>query len=147
MRYLNSYYKLESDAYDLLAANKRFYSLSSTEKDNIFLHIILHDADVFLPLLLSLPFKRKALNDIEDFHLIYLEKHYNVNYFNYIKKSQSANYDKVRLAWIEELNVVDSYWKIRKHYRCILETFKYKDKYFYHKENLPAFLEQYIKKR
>ena len=61
----------------------------------------------------------KTLNDIEDFHLIYLEKHYNVNYFNYIKKSQSANYDKVRLAWIEELNVVDSYWKIRKHYRCI----------------------------
>ena len=62
MRYLNSYYKLEPDAYDLLTANKRFYSLSSTEKDNIFLHIILHDADVFLPLLLSLPFKRKALN-------------------------------------------------------------------------------------
>lgn len=146
MRYLNSYYKLEPDAYDLLTANKRFYSLSSTEKDNIFLHIILHDADVFLPLLLSLPFKRKALNDIEDFHLIYSEKHCNVNYFNYVKKSQSANYDKVRLAWIEELNVVDSYWKIRKHYRCILETFKYKDKYFYHKENMSAFLEQYIKK-
>ena len=30
MRYLNSYYKLEPDAYDLLTANKRFYSLSST---------------------------------------------------------------------------------------------------------------------
>lgn len=147
MNYLNSYYKLEPDAYELLLANKRFYTLSIKERDNLFSHIILYDTDVFLPLLLSLQFKRKTSNSIEDLHLTYLEKYCNVNYFNYVKKSQSTNYDKVRLAWIEELNAVDSYWKIRKHYRYILENFEYKDKYLYHKENLPAFLRQYIKSR
>lgn len=147
MGYLNSDYKLESDAYDLLLANKRFYTLSGKEKENIFSHIISYDTDVFLPLLLSLPFKHKAMKNTEDLHLIYLEKSCDVNYFNYVKKSQSPNYDKVRLAWIEELNITDSYLKIRKHYRCILETFEYKDKYLSHKKNLSSFLSQYIKKR
>lgn len=147
MGYLNSDYKLESDAYDLLLANKRFYTLSGKEKENIFSHIISCDTDVFLPLLLSLPFKRKIMKNAEDLHLIYLEKSCDVNYFNYVKKSQSSNYDKVRLAWVEELNITDSYLKIRKHYRRILETFEYKNKYLFHKKNLFSFLSQYVKKR
>lgn len=142
--YISSSYELTLCARDLIKYSKRFYTMSNQEKDNLFMHIVSCDTDVFLPLLFSLPFKRKCVENTEDLHLIYLEQYCHVSYFNYVKKSQSSNYDKVRLAWIKDLKVVDKYFRIKKHYVQLLEKSDYSNKYLYYKESVHAFLYEFV---
>lgn len=150
LNYIDANYKLTSFGYALVEASNRFYKLSKKEQESFFLRIVEHDGDIFLPLLFSLYFKNKYFNEKyfnerRALHLVYLDQCLKVNYFEYVEKSQSKNYDKVRLKWIEDLDVVNAYSKIRKRYVELLESSSLKRKYSFYNDAAISFINTYVK--
>jgi len=115
----------------LLSIRAPFFILTNSEKLFYFERIVFSDLLMTISLCLSLKSidKFKEL-EIEDFHLKFIEEYYNINYFKFIQKSISSNYDNVRLFWIETLSVLDKHKRIKKKYLDVIhENEEYNDFY------------------
>jgi len=115
----------------LLVQRSSLFKISNSEKIFFFERIINADFLMTISLCFSLrsSYKYKEL-EIEDFHLQFIEKFYNIYFFKYIQKSISANYDNVRLFWIESLDILEKNKKIKSKYLHIIRQYKdYNDLY------------------
>jgi len=115
----------------LLSLRAPFFLMTNSEKYFFFERIIYSDFLMTISLCLSLKSKDKFKEiEIEDFHLQFIEEFYKINYFKFIQKSISTNYDNVRLFWIDTLNILDKHKNIKKKYLNIIhENLEYNDLY------------------
>jgi len=114
--------KLTKLGRNLIVIRAPFFKISNSEKVFFFERIISADFLMTISLCLSLRsiHKYKEL-EIEDFHLQFIEEFYKINFFKYIQKSISSNYDNVRLFWINSLDILDKSKKIKKKFLYVIQ--------------------------
>lgn len=107
-------YYLSQEAMWLANHKHSFFRLDSSEKEVILRLVMEKDGDMFIPFLISQPFALKTGD--QSIYLKYLEKCCDITFFRYITKSQTSNYDKVRVSWIRQLGVITAKGNICKRY-------------------------------
>ena len=121
-------FNLRTEGKDLTKFPKYPYSISAKTKAILFKLILEKDANFFIPLCISLKMtdsKADVLRILYNF----LKDHYGVIKFDYTNSSNS-NYFEVRLAWIEELYLLDKHKNIRRGFlKIILANENYKKIY------------------
>lgn len=134
LNFIDEKYSLTSEGNELALHRSNFFKLDSFEKDVILKKILDKDGDMFVPLLVSLPFA------IKNKELKYIEKCCDLTFFRYIAKSQTANYDKVRYSWIAQLNLITKNGQIRRNCNLVKDG----DNYRKHFQNETSFLGKLI---
>lgn len=123
----------------------RVFELNMKEKDILFTQIVAYDRDVFLPLMIACS---KSQDYIKEIHIKYLEEIEHVNYFKYIKKSQSSNYDQVRIEWLNRLSILsESNFVITRHYSQLLEKLPEADYYLKYKQEVSEYVTAFLKNK
>jgi hypothetical protein len=132
-------YYLSQEAMWLANHKHSFFRLDSSEKDVISRLVIEKDGDMFIPLLISQPFALKKGD--QSIYLKYLEKCCDVTFFRYITKSQTSNYDKVRVSWIRQLGITTARGEISKRYSWL----KTENTFATHYDRERSFLKRLVK--
>lgn len=142
---INEKYQLKESGKNLVFNNTSFFSLTKREEEIIFERILFSDFHMIIPLTLSLKSIKKNKWKVSNIHLNFIENTYGINYFKYTQRSINANYDNVRLGWLDSLDLLDKNQNIRKRYLdIILDNNDYKEAYYkmieefsrFEKENL-----------
>lgn len=103
-----------------------FFKLSSKEKEFFFLRILEVDFHFFISnCFFSKLQKKYALKDVNLEQFDFLDKFYGITHFNFTSASLD-NFNKVRIYWIKELNVLDTKGKIKKKYLKLISDSKFK---------------------
>lgn len=113
-------FNLRTEGKDLTKFPKYPYSISAKTKAILFKLILEKDANFFIPLCLALKLtdsKYEVLNLLFPF----IKNSYDVIKFDY-SRSSNENYIDVRLAWIDELNVLDKNRHIRRSFLNYIDS-------------------------
>ena len=136
---INERYYPSERAKSLARHKTTFFYLDSFQKDLIFRILVEKDKDMLIPLIISLPFEQNE--KAPRIYLKYIEKCCDVTFFKYITKSQTSNYDKVRLSWIKQLGAVSKRGYLLKKY----EWLKNEEAFAEHNENERKFLKLIVR--
>ncbi|KAF9659994.1 hypothetical protein HBA12_07095 [Tenacibaculum mesophilum] len=107
---------------ELLNYKSSFFKLSRKEKSFFFLRILESDFHFFISICFFLKLEKKYnLKGVSNEQYNFLDKFYDIRHFNFTSSSLN-NFNKVRLFWIEELDLLDTNRNIRKHYIKLIFT-------------------------
>jgi len=121
--FIDDKYILTEAGKKLLKIKASFFYLNNKEKKIIFEKLFVADPLMIISKCLCERLLSKNEVFISNLHIKFIEDVYQVTYFKYTQSSIISNYDNVRSSWIEQLNILDSFYRIRKLYlRVILEN-------------------------
>ena len=130
LEFIDEKYSLTDSGERIINVRSSFFELNKEEKLIIFEKLFAADA----LMLISKCFGERLLSKnkvfISNLHIKFIEDVYQVTYFKYTQSSLISNYDNVRSNWIEQLNILDSFSRIRKSYlKIILDNQLYTQEY------------------
>lgn len=119
--FIDEKYNLTEAGENLLKIRASFFYLSNQERLIIFERLFEADALMIISKCLCERLLSKNTVFISNLHIKFIEDVYQVTYFKYTQSSLISNYDNVRTNWIEQLNILDSFSRIRKSYIIIIK--------------------------
>lgn len=113
--------ELTKSGLHLVKFRSPFFKLSNQEKEFFFLKILQADFHFFISICYFLRLEKKyKIKGISKEQYEFLDDFYDIRHFNFTSSSL-GNFNKVRLSWIEQLDLLDSNRNIRKKYKLLIQ--------------------------